>query len=78
MSKAKEECAYRKGWNEGFDAGLRSVEFQGARPVSIVYEYIGATGDKKRPVCSQCHHIIWDWWCEKPRYCAFCGGRIVY
>lgn len=43
---------------------------------SLVREYFGQSGNWYRLVCSECHHIIYDGWQEKPRYCPFCGRRV--
>ena len=42
----------------------------------LVKEHIGNSGKAYRMVCSECHHVIYDGWQEKPRYCAFCGARV--
>ena len=44
---------------------------------SLVREYFGQSGNWYRLVCSECHHIIYDGWQEKPRYCPFCGRKVV-
>ena len=44
---------------------------------SLVREYFGQSGNWYRLVCSECHHVIYDGWQEKPRYCPFCGSRVV-
>jgi rubrerythrin len=42
----------------------------------LVREHFGRCGNRYRLVCSECHHIIYDGWQEKPRYCPFCGRRV--
>lgn len=42
-----------------------------------VREYFGRSGKSYREVCSECHHIIYDGWQDKPRYCPFCGRKVV-
>ena len=42
----------------------------------LVKEHVGHSGKAYRMVCSECHHVIYDGWQEKPRYCAFCGARV--
>ena len=42
-----------------------------------VKEHFEHSGGSYRLVCSECHHIIYDGWQEKPRYCPFCGRKVV-
>lgn len=42
----------------------------------LVKEHFGRSGKNYRMVCSECHHIIYDGWQEKPRYCPFCGRKV--
>lgn len=46
------------------------------RTCHLVKERVGRSGKAYRMVCSECHHVIYDGWQEKPRYCAFCGARV--
>lgn len=48
----------------------------GAGTCHLVKEHVGRSGKAYRMVCSKCHHVIYDGWQEKPRYCAFCGARV--
>ena len=58
---------------DGHDEKRRYVP---ERTCSLVKEHFGRSGASCRLVCSECHHVIYDGWQEKPRYCAFCGAEV--
>lgn len=55
----------------------RAWRYEPVRTCRLVREHVGRSGQAHRLVCSECHHVIYDGWQEKPRYCAFCGARVV-
>lgn len=55
---------------------VRTWRYELERKCCLVKEHVGRSGQAHRLVCSECHHVIYDGWQEKPRYCAFCGARV--
>ena len=43
----------------------------------LVREHFGRCGNRYRLVCSECHHVVYDGWQEKPRFCPYCGRMVV-
>lgn len=63
---------------EGYVVPEQAVEATlGTGTCNRVREYFGRSGKSYREVCSECHHIIYDGWQDKPRYCPFCGRKVV-
>lgn len=50
------------------------------RTCTPVKEYMGRSGGAYREVCSECHGLMWSGLAlgSKPRYCPWCGARVVW
>lgn len=81
MSKQKEECAYRKGFDEGFRRGIEAAKYHVKAEVGwLVEEHRHIKGDDTKLVCSKCHSVAWSWYLtgfgKLPAFCPNCGVQI--